>query len=126
MTIGLSDPSVVINNVAVRIMPNTLVTDDGFGERNVRTQSGGNGDIEHVVTQNAETKFSIFNFSLLTTNENIALVRDWLNRFDQNTCSAIFADNSRTVTGAVIVNKPEIAFGNDTSIAIEFQGAAAV
>ena len=126
MTIGLADPSVVINNVAVRIVPNSLVITDGFGERNVRTQSGGNGDIDHVVTENAETKFSNFNFMLFPTEDNLALLRTWLNNLDQNGCSAVFAGQSRNVTGAVIVNNPELSFGNDTTIPIEFQGKAAV
>lgn len=126
MGIGLSDPSVVINNVAVRILPNSLAITEGFGERNVRTQSGGNGDVEHVLTENAETKFSNFNFSLITTDENIALARSWMANLDQNVCSAVFGEQSRTVAGAAIVNNPEVAFGNDGVIAIEFQGAAAV
>ena len=126
MTVGLADPSVVVNNVSIRIVPNTLVTNDGFGERNVRTQSGGNGDIESVVTENVETRFSPFNFELYPTEENLAIIRIWLANFDQNVCSAVFPNQSRTVANAVITNNPELNFGSDTTIAIEFQGQAAV
>lgn len=126
MAVGISDPSVVVNNLSVAIAANTLVYTEGFGERNVRTQTAGNGSVGIVSTEDAETRASKAEFGLIPTAENIALIRQWLANLNSNAITFFQGGFNRTITQATIVNNPDMALGADTIITVEFMGAPAV
>ncbi len=74
---AISKPSIVINNNPVAILPNSSKGNEGEGETTVRTQSAGGGNIELVITDNAEDKTGMFSFDLANTPQNIELARGW-------------------------------------------------
>ncbi len=122
----LSVSSLIHNNLTIRIVPNSLMYTEGFGERNVRTQSGGGGDIEVVSSQDAETQFSTLKFSLYPTPENIERARQMAANFDKNVFNIIDEGLTRTFNNATLVNDPEVAIGADTTFELEFKTSKSV
>jgi hypothetical protein len=126
MATQISDPSVLVNNVAVYIVPNTLEFDEGFGEQDVMVQSAGGGVLDQVFSDNVETSLGGFKFSLKTTIDNIALARSWKANRNQNvvTITATTPDGTltRTYTGAAIVNNFTVQATADGVIELEWKG----
>ena len=122
---ALATPIVTVNDVNVAIKPNSFSYTDGFGERNVRTQSSGPSASENVVTENAETEHSMCKFMLLSTDDNANIVRTWLDNLDQNTVTAVQGSFSRAFRRATVINNPEIAISQDGEIEIEFKAEKA-
>ena len=125
MANALATPIVTVNDRNVAIQPNSFEYDDGFGERNLRTQSSGPDESETVVTENAETQFSMIKFTLLSTEENADLVRIWLDNFDQNEITAVQGSWTRSFRKAVVTNNPTVAVSQDGSFDIEFKSEKA-
>ena len=62
--IKLSNPTIVINNIAVAIVPNSFSFTEGFGEQDIKVQSAGGGSVQTVLSSNVETNMSMVKFSL--------------------------------------------------------------
>lgn len=126
MASQISDPSVVVNNVAVSIVPNSLEFDEGFGEQEILVQSSGNGVTEQVFSDNVETNLGMVKFSMRSTVDNIALVRAWKAARNSNavTVTATTADGTlaRTYTNAAITNNYTVTLSSDGVIEVEFKG----
>jgi len=124
--IALANPTFIVNNASIRIVPNSGMYTEGFGEQNVRTQSGGGGDVETIISDNAETKKSNVKFSLFPTSENIALARQFKANVSNNAIQIISDGFERTIGNAIVINDYEVNLGADTQIDLEFEGSASV
>jgi len=121
----ISDPSVLVNNVSVAVMPNSVSFDEGFGEQEVRVQSAGGGQLQQVFSNNVETNLGMVKFSLAATVANIALARSWKANQNLNvvTLTATLAEGmlTRTFTNAAVCNNYEIPLSSDGVIELEFK-----
>ncbi len=117
---ALTNPAVVVNGQPVAIKPNSFSYKDGFGEYKTRVQTAGPGSVENVTTEDVETQFGMVKFTLITTTENIDLVRQWKVNFDQNAITATSADFSRSFGNAILMTDVEIAAGQDGEFEVEF------
>jgi len=126
----LSSPSVIVNNVPVAIIPNTLVFNEGLGEQNMRATSSGGNEVEQVYSDNVEMRSGKVKFEIAPTIENIALARAWKLNRNQNLVqvSGRTADGTltRTFSQAGLLNDYEVPLGADTNIALEFTSRPAV
>lgn len=82
---ALSVPSLVINNVTIPIVPNSLKYDGGEGEINVRTASAGGEQVDIITTVNAENKIGMVMFDVFTTTDLDTKIADWKTRIGANT-----------------------------------------
>lgn len=130
MPTQISDPSIVVNNLPVAVVPNSVAYTEGFGEQDILVQSAGNGVIEQVFSDNVETNLSMVKFSLRSTVANIALARQWKANRNTNavTLTATTDDGTltRTFSNAAITNDPEVNFASDGVIEVEFKSNRAV
>lgn len=128
MFIQISDPSVLVNNVAVAIVPNSLTFDEGLGEQNVLVQSAGGGQLQQVYANDVATNLGMVKFSLQATKANIDLARSWKSSQNRNvvTITAANADGTltRSFTNAAICNAYEVPLSADGVIELEFKGDA--
>lgn len=126
----LSSPSVIVNNVPVAIIPNTLVFNEGLGEQNMRATSSGGNEVEQVYSDNVEMRSGKVKFEIAPTIENIALARAWKLNRNANLVqvSGRTADGTltRTFAQAGLLNDYEVPLGADTNIALEFTSKPAV
>ena len=126
MPTQISDPSVVVNNVTVAIVPNSLEFDEGLGEQEILVQSAGGGVTEQVFSDNVETALGMVKFSMRSTVANIELARAWKSNRNQNavTITATTDDGTfaRTFTNAAIVSNYTVGLASDGIIEIEFKG----
>ena len=84
---ALSTPQININNVNVRIVPNSLRYDGGEGEVNVRAASGGGNQIESVHTSNAETKIGKVMFDVFLDTDLDGFIAQWKENIGVNSIS---------------------------------------
>jgi len=124
--IKLSNPTVVINNTAVPIVPNSFTYTEGFGEQELKVQSSGGGSVQTVLSNNVETNMSMVKFSLHNTAENIDLARSWKINSNNNAITITGDGLNRAVNNAAVTNDYEVNLGSDTTVDIEFHGDAAV
>lgn len=124
--IAITTPSVIINNLPIAILPNTLKYTEGFGEQSVRTQSAGGGSVEVVWSDNAESKMSTVSFDVINTNGNIALIRRWKANTNQNAISVVAQGFSRSFSNMALTNDFEVELSADGKISLEFKGNAGV
>jgi len=126
MVNALSNPTVVINNITVPVVPNSVAFTEGFGEQNIRTQSAGGGSVQQVYSNNIETNMSMFKCELYNTAENIDNIRIWKTNNSDNAISVTGEGLTRSFTNMALVNDYEVNLGSDTTISIEFKGNPAV
>lgn len=123
---AISKPAVVINNNPVAILPNTAKGNEGEGETTVRTQSGGGGNIELVITDNAEDKTGMFNMDIANTPENIELARGWKKNPGVNVIevSGEIANKpwNRIYNACSITNNYEFELSSDGKLSLEWLG----
>ncbi len=128
--IQLSDATLIANNEAIGIVPNSLSYTEGFGEQDVRVASIGGGKVEQVYAQNVESNISMLKFELPTTPENIKLARSWKSNQNQNVFviagSTNEGDVTKTFTQAAVVNDYEVAIGSEGSIEVEVKANPAI
>lgn len=127
MAQALSNPTLTINNLTTPFVPNTLVYKSGKGDRTVRVQSSGGGSVQTVFSTDIETNKSMVKLSIVNPKENIDKLEDWQDLLDGNAI-LITADNgfSKSFSNMTLITDPEIAFGSDTTIEIEFEGPPAI
>lgn len=128
--IQLADATLIANNEAISIVPNSLKFTEGFGERSVRVAALGGGKVEQIYANNVEGALSKLMFELPTTPENIKLARAWTAAGNGNVFqiagSTSEGDMTRTFTQAAVTNDYEVEIGSDTSISIEIASNAAI
>lgn len=124
--IQLTDATVIVNNEAIAILPNTLTFDEGEGEQIVRAASIGGGKAETIYSQDIESKVGMVKFELPTTPENIELARSWKKNQNRNVVtiagSTPEGDVTRTFTQSAVTNNYEVNVGSETSIEIVLHG----
>jgi hypothetical protein len=133
MSTGIFNSQLVINNIAIAYMPNTLSYTEGFGEANMRTESAGGATTQLIFTRNLETALSSIKFSLSNTPESAELVRVW--KINENNNSITLSAKNVGANGAqtfnrnfrecAVTNDPEINLSVDGVIQVEFKGTAA-
>jgi hypothetical protein len=126
MANALSNPTVVVNNLATPIVPNSFTFTEGLGEQTVRTQSSGGGSVQTVFSNNVETNKSMVKFSLYNTAENIDLIKLWKQNADVNAISVTGEGLSRSFSGAALISNYEVNLGSDTTIDVEFESKPAI
>lgn len=121
----LNNVAVLVNNDIVAYEANTLSYDDGFGEYNVRNAVVGGGQTEQIFSEDLATKFSMVKFSLPSTEDSAALVREWKNNLNNNVVelqsSTGGAQFTRIFTQASIQGNPEVNLSTDGMVEIEFR-----
>lgn len=123
----LADATLIINNVAVFVVPNSISFDEGLGEQSVDPQSAGGGVVQGVYSDNVEGKKSSLKFSVFNTPEAIELAKDW--KLLQNANAATLSAPggfSRAFNNMAVTNNYEVNLGADTNIDIEMMGDPAV
>ncbi len=126
MANALSNPTVVVNNLATPIVPNSFTFTEGLGEQTIRTQSSGGGSVEPVFSENVETNKSMVKFSVFNTAENIDLVKTWKQNKNANAISVTGEGLTRSFSGMALISNYEVNLGSDTTIDIEFEGQPAI
>lgn len=131
MAIALADPSVVVNNEPVAVVPNSVKFTEGAGEQTMRAASTGGGGVQQVFSNNIETNFSKVMFSVFNDIETIEDLRGWKKNSNQNVVviTGKTPDGKtlrRTFNQAAMLNDYEVALGSDTTIDVEFSSNAAV
>lgn len=128
--IQLTDATVLVNNEAVGVIPNSVMFTEGLGEQVVRAVSIGGGKVEQVYARNLETNFSKVKFSMPTTPETVRLARQWKTSGNQNVVqiagSTPEGTVTRTFTGAALTADYEVPIGTEENIEIEFMANAAI
>lgn len=132
MAFAISDPSIVVNNQPVGIVPGSVMYTEGFGESSVRAQSSGNGQVDQIYSRNIETNFSMIKFSLYNDIDSINLARTWktllnaniitLNGVDPTTGNSI----TRTFSKASLISNYEVELGSESTFEVEFNSLPAV
>ncbi len=118
----LSDPSIRINNDTFAVVPNSVSYIGGFGESEVKTQSAGNGNVETVYSENAETKMSQFKCSVYTTPDNVTTIEALKGNTNQNFITLSEAGVDKVFRNVALTNDPELNFSNDGQVDLEFMG----
>ncbi len=124
---ALSTPQININNVNIRIVPNSLRYDGGEGEVNVRAASGGGNQIESVHTSNAETKIGKVMFDVFLDTELDGFIAQWKENIGINSISFSESFNDGTsVTNSFdrmsLINNVERNASADGVTSLEFSG----
>ena len=126
----LTDATVLVNNEAHSIVPNSLVFNEGLGEQQVRAMSAGGGKTEQVYARNLESNVGMVKFELPTTPRNIEIAKQWKQNGNGNVVAIAGTtpdgDVTRTFTQAALTNNYEIEVGTETSIEIEFHSNPAI
>lgn len=126
----LSNPTVMVNNVIVAVIANSVAYDDGLGEQSMRAASTGGGGTEQIYSRNVETEMGMVKFEMPSTVDNIKLVRSWKINKNQNLVSitgrTAEGDISKTFTQAALLPSTEIPLGVDTNISLEFKSNPAI
>lgn len=131
MAIALADPSIVVNNEPVAVVPNSVKYTEGSGEQTMRAASTGGGGIQQVFSNNLETNFSKIMFSVYNDVDTIEDLRVWKKNSNQNVVvlTGRTPDGKtlrRTFNQASLLTDYEVNLGADTTIDLEFNSNAAV
>jgi len=131
MSIALADPSLVINNEPIAIVPNSLKFKEGLGEQTMRAASVGGGSVEQVFSDNIETKFGGFTCEIYPDVRGINKAREW--KINGNKNVAVITGKTsdgqvlrRTFNKAALLGDYETPLGADTTIELEFSSNTAV
>lgn len=123
--VGLSVPSILVNNVPIDIVPNSFEYEVGYGEINVRSASVGGGSSTTIHTEDAENKIGMCKFQLFITDTSRAAIAGWKLLIAGNVISAVQNGASPFVlNGASMTNNPTFAASADGTVEVEFKGDA--
>lgn len=118
----VSNPTVLVNNVPIAIIPNSMTFTEGLGEQNVEPQSAGGNQISTVYSEDVSTRLSTVKFSLANTEQNILQAREWKLNGNNNAIVITGTSFTRTFTNMASTSDYEIGLGSDTNIDLEFKG----
>lgn len=116
------NPTIVINNIAIPVRPNSVVFREGKGEQSMRVQSAGGGNSETVFSSNVEANMSALMFEMINTAVNIELARGWKVNGNTNAATVTGSGLSRSFNNMAILNDYEVNLSSDGVIAIEMTG----
>jgi hypothetical protein len=125
--ISLVNPQLVINNISVDYVPNSLDIDLGLGEQSVKALAGGGGTVDTVFFNNIESNIGIVKFDRYSTNVNMTFLQDWKALGDANTIQ-VQGEGNVVVTFQfmALTNRVEVMIGNEKQTSFEFQGNPAI
>lgn len=124
---SLTNPAILINGSPVAYVPNSLEFSDGYGDRSIRTQTTGDGNVEQIITQDVESQIGRVKFTLLSTTDNIKRVTQWEQNIDANAIELSAApDFTRQYAKMVVMSEPSKTAGQDANFDVEFQGSKAI
>lgn len=120
---ALSVPGIVVNNVPIKIVPNSFKFKMGKGEINVRAASSGGGGVESVHTEDAEDKIGMMSWSMYVDEETIKLVAGWKSNIGTNFIAAQ-QPNTAPLSGSKMsmTNDPDFEASADGVVEIIFKG----
>lgn len=126
----LSNATILVNNVVVAIVPNSLTFTEGLGEQNLRAASAGGGETEQVYADNVEMKYSTVKFDIMPTIENISSARSWKKNKNANLIQVAGQTTdgrlSRTFANAMLMTDYEVPLSSDGNISLEWRAKPAV
>lgn len=125
-SIILLNPQVIINNVPVGVIPNSISYTEGLGEQIVRVFSAGGNNFQTAFGNNVESNMSTLKFSLIPTSDNVAIARVWKIRGNDNSITISDDNFTRTFRQAALLNNYEVNTSQDGNIDLEFTGLTAV
>lgn len=126
--IGFSNPTVLINNIPVNVLPNTFKCKIGKGEKKVRALVAGGNSTVSVVTIDSATKIGEVEFEVAVTPDALQNYSNWSDLIGQLAISAVqtgfglpFQYQNMTLT-----NEPDFEGTADGKVKFEFKGDPAV
>lgn len=124
---ALVNPQILINNIAIPYVPNSLKFDLGLGEQDVKATSGGGGSSETVYFNNIESNFGMVSFEMYSTDITLELHKAWKALENVNAIELIAEDGVTVMfPNMAQTNKVEIEVGNDKMVTFEFKGGIAI
>lgn len=118
--ISVTNPSVVVNNIAIPVIPNSVMFTDGLGEQKQRPQSAGGGNVDLVYSDNVETHIAKVKFKLINTAANMDAALGWKTNGNANVITITGNGLNRSFAAAALVNDFENNLGVDGEIELEF------
>jgi len=123
----LSVPQVLINDEVITIVPNSFTYDAGEPEINVRASSIGNGEVESVHTENAESAISKVSFDVFLDTALDSKVATWKLSVGTNTVKALEQVTGgdsfvRTFPGMSLMSRVERDASADGVTTLEWSG----
>lgn len=127
----ISDPSIVVNNEPVGIVPGSVKFTEGLGEQKMRAMSTGNGNVEQVYSRDVSTQFSRIKFSLYNDINSVENARKWKKNLNSNVIVLTGKDPSgktitRTFSKAALIQDYEVELSSDSTFELEFTSSPAV
>ena len=121
--IAFSNGAVIVNNVSIAVLPNSIKITKGKGDRKVRAMQIGGGAVETVHTEDISTKIGKVSFELAVTDSNISLIESWQNIIGGNMVMIVQEGvNPIVLQNASVTNDPELDASADGKATVEFQG----
>lgn len=125
--IALVNPQIVINNIPIPYVPNSLKFDLGLGEQNVKAVAGGGGTSDSVFFSNVETNIGMVSFEMFSTSLSVELHKDWKALSNANFIDLIGEGNVTIPFQSMAqTSKVEFEVGNDKMVTFEFHGGPAI
>ncbi len=125
MTAIITNPALVINNVPITYIPNTLKYKEGIGDVTVKTQTAGGRSIDIITSYDITTARSMVSFDMASTLVNVEQARQWKIRSTTGQFNAIRLTDaqgfSRSFRQATMTSDPEVGLGNDGTLSISFE-----
>ncbi len=123
----MTDATVVVNNVIMGVVPNSISIEDGTGEVTFRVQSSGGGSTQRVVAEDLSSRVAMVKFKVESTVDNVQFIRELKENISGIVVTITTVDGlSLTFTGAVLTNKYEIGIGKDAEIEMVFHSNPAI
>ena len=120
--IALANPTIIVNNLHIAVVPNETVYTEGFGEQKMRVRTGGGGNIESVYSNDVETNLSMLKFHIYSTIDYLELARGWKALLNANLISITDDNFSRHLIDAALTNNYEVGLGASTTVELEWHG----
>lgn len=127
----LADPSIVVNDAPINIVPNSVVYKEGAGEQTVRAASTGGGNTTQVYSNNVETNFGMVKFEFFPAPQDINFFRQVKKNLNNNVVvlTGTTADGKslrRTFNRSSLLTDYEVSLGTDTTVELEFNSDPAI
>jgi len=121
---ALGDPEIVLNNVSLKVAPNSVSFREGYGEYKKIPQSAGNGRLSWVTSRDISTAMAGVELEVYSTQEAIQRLREAKANLDNNTITVNYEGESRTYSNAVIMDNYSIETGDEGTISVTIDGEA--
>lgn len=120
------NPTIMINGEPVAYVPNSFAHRDGYGDRNTRTQTTGNGNVDQLITEDVETQTGYVKFTLISTTENFNKYDTWMANLDANAIELSAPGFNKQYARMTIMTENDKTGGQDASFDVEFSGSRAI